>query len=223
MFEHALDLAVLAFAQAHRQPAIGALLAIERRLDPGIAHAIDRHAFGEAVENGLIGFAIGAHAIAPEPAGRRQFENAREAAVIGQKQEALGIDVEPSDAHQPRRLGRMLFEIIEDRRAAFRVLMGGDEAARLVEKEEPCALTLRQGLAVDADLVGWTDRDGWARQRFAVDGNPSLRDPGLGIAARAEAGAGDDLGDAVGVWRLVGRAGGFCLWLFTIFNSTHGS
>ena len=36
MFEHALDLAILAFAQAHGQPDIGALHAIERRLDAGI-------------------------------------------------------------------------------------------------------------------------------------------------------------------------------------------
>src|ERR1019366_2737193 len=38
MFEHAFDLAVLAFTQRHRQPAIGALHAIERRLDARVPH-----------------------------------------------------------------------------------------------------------------------------------------------------------------------------------------
>ena len=71
MFEDALDLPVLAFAQSHRQPAIGALLAVERSFDPGVANALDGDAFGKAVEDRLIGFAIGAHAVTPEPARGR--------------------------------------------------------------------------------------------------------------------------------------------------------
>ena len=114
MFEHALDLAVLALAQAHGEPAIGALRAVERRLDPGVIDAIDRDALAQPVERGLVGLALGAHAIAPQPAGRRQFEHAREAAVVGQQQQPLGVDVEPADADEARRVRPMLAQIIED-------------------------------------------------------------------------------------------------------------
>ena len=87
---------------------------------------------------------------------------------------------------------------IEDRRAAFRVLMCGDEAARLVEEKKSCTLTLGQGLAVDADLIGGADRHRRARQCFTIDGDAALRDPGFGIAARAKPGARHDLGNAIG-------------------------
>jgi hypothetical protein len=198
MLEDALDLAVLAFAQSHRQPAIGALLAVERGFDPGIANPLDGDAFGKAVEDCLIGFAIGAHAIAPEPAGGRQFQNAGEASIIGQQQQAFGVNVEPADAQKPWCLRRMQMQKIEDGGAAFRVLMRGDEAARLVEEKKPCALPLGQGLAIDADFIGGTDRHRRARQCFAIDGDAALRDPVLGIAARAKPGAGHDLGNAIG-------------------------
>ncbi len=210
MFEHALDLAILAFSEPHRQPAIGALLAIELGVDAGIAHAVDRHAFGELIEHRLIGFAMRAHAIAPEPARRRQFENAGEAAVVRQQQQAFGIDIEPADAHQPRRLGRMLSQKIEDRRPAFRVLMGRDKPARLMKEKEPRALTLRQGLAIDNDLIAGLDNHRRGRQRFAIDRDAALGDPRLGVAARAETGPGNDLGDAIA---LCVRSGGL-RWLW---------
>jgi hypothetical protein len=98
MFKHALDLAVFAFAQTHCQPAIGALLAVERGFDSGIAHALDRHTLQEPVEHSLVGLAIGAHAVAPQPAGGRKLQHTCEAAVIRQKQEALCVDVETADA-----------------------------------------------------------------------------------------------------------------------------
>ena len=58
----------------------------------------------QRVELRLIGLAIGADAIAAQPAGRWQFENAREAAVVGEQQQAFGVDVEPADADEPRRV-----------------------------------------------------------------------------------------------------------------------
>ena len=41
VLEHALDLAVLALAQAHRQPDVRALRALEPRLDAGVMDALD--------------------------------------------------------------------------------------------------------------------------------------------------------------------------------------
>ena len=44
---------------------------------------------------------------------------------------------------------------------------------------------------------------GGGREHLAVDGDPSRRDPGLGVAALAEPGMGNRLGDAHGL-------GGLC-------------
>jgi len=96
MLEHAFDLAVFAFAQRNRHPAIGALHAIKRCLDARVMHAIQRQTLAETIENGLIGCAIRADPVTPDPAGRRQFEDTREAAVIGEQQQSFRIDVEPA-------------------------------------------------------------------------------------------------------------------------------
>ena len=129
MGEHALDLAVLAFAEAERQPDIAALDLVDGRLDRAVEDAVDGDAVLQRVERGLRDRAVGADAVAAEPAGRRQFEDAGEAAVIGEEQEALGVDVEAADGDDARQVRRQRGE---DRRPAFGVAGGGDQAFRLV-------------------------------------------------------------------------------------------
>ena len=48
MLQHIAHLAVLALADREGEPDIRALLAVERRLDRAIAHAVDRHALAQA-------------------------------------------------------------------------------------------------------------------------------------------------------------------------------
>ncbi len=149
-FDHIAHLAVLALADRHCEPHIGALRAIEARLDRPVAHAVDGKALAQPVERSLVDLAMGAHAIAPEPAGRGQFEHAREPAVIGQQQQPFGRDVEPADGDEPRqRLG----ERSEDGRPPLRVRIRRHQPGRLVVQEQPGALALRQRLAVDDDAV----------------------------------------------------------------------
>ena len=155
MLEHALHLAVLAFAQADGQPEIRALHAVDLRLDRAVDHAVDGDAAAKLVERRLVDLAVRAHAVAPEPAGRGKLQHAREPAVIGEEQQALGVDVEPADRHHARQVRRKRGE---DRRPALRVAVGGDEALRLVEEPEPRALARGERLAVDLDAVGWRRR-----------------------------------------------------------------
>ena len=196
MLQHALDLAVLALAQAHRQPDVAALLALELGLDAEIVDAVDGDAVAQAVELLLRDLAMRAHAVAAQPARRGQFQHAREAAVVGEKDQALGVDVEPADRDDARQVRR---KRLEDRRAPLGVLRGGDEAARLVEREQARALRRAQRLAVDAHVVGLADVEGGAGQHLAVDGDAPLGDPGLGVAARAQARPRHHLGDALTV------------------------
>src|SRR5688500_12442656 len=100
MLQHIAYLAVLALASADGEPDIGALLAIERGLDGAIADAVDGDAALEPIERLLRHAAERAHPIAAQPAGLRQLDHARQLAIIGEEQQALGVDVEPADADQ---------------------------------------------------------------------------------------------------------------------------
>ena len=75
-----------------------------------VGHAVDLDAVAQAVEAKLGDRAIGANPVAPAPASRRQFQRAREPAVIGEQQQPLGVGVEPPDADQPRQVLRQRVE-----------------------------------------------------------------------------------------------------------------
>ena len=148
--QHVSDLAVLALAHRERDPDVRALHAVERRFDRAVVDAVDRDAVLEFIELVLRHLAEGAHAVAPQPAGRRQLQRTGEPAVVGEQQQSFGVQVEPADADQPR---QAFGQRAEDGRAAVRVSRGGDQPTRLVEQEDARSLALRQGLAVDADAV----------------------------------------------------------------------
>src|SRR5439155_11258699 len=86
---------------------------------------------------------------------------------------------------------------VEDRLAALRIARRHDLARRLVVAPKAWPLGHRQGLAVDLDAACVGDVEGRRLQHFAVDAHAPLGDPALGVAARAEAGAGQPLGDAL--------------------------
>lgn len=112
MLHEALHLAVLAFAQSDHRPGIDALAAFERCLDRPIFDAVNRDARLQPVEIGLSHLAEEAHAIAPEPSLRGQFQLPREASVIGEEQQAFRVDVQPSDRHHARHVGGQALETV---------------------------------------------------------------------------------------------------------------
>ena len=73
-------------------------------------------AVGELLELRLADLPERAGAIGAHDAGPRQFELALELAVVGQQQQALGHEIEPSDRHQPRQARG---QPVVDRRAAL--------------------------------------------------------------------------------------------------------
>ncbi len=81
--------------------------------------------------------------------------------------------------------------------------MRGHEAARLVIEEEPRALARGQRLAVDGDAVRRRHVERGRGDHLAVDRDPPGRDPGLGLPARGQPRARDDLGDALALPGLV--------------------
>ena len=201
MPEHVLHLAILALPDREGEPNVAALGAVERGRDGTITDAVEGDAGAQAVEVTLPYAAVRAHAITAQPAGRRQLERARKRAVVGQQQQALGVEVEAADAdetRQPRRQGA------EDRRTAAGVSVRRQQAARLVVKEEPRALAHGQRLPVDRDAVVGRDIARGRGDDRAVDRHPPGGDPRLGFAARTQPRPRDRLGDALaGRWTLV--------------------
>ena len=199
MLEDVLDLAVLALAQAERDPDIVALHAVERRLDRSVVHALEGDRRLELVELRLRHVAMRAHPVAAHPAGVRMGDHLGEPAVIGEEQEPLGVDVEAADRDDARQI---LGQALEHGRPAFGIARRGDEAARLVEEPQPRALARRQRLAVDGDPVLVVTLTAGESSTCAVERDAALGDHRLGVAARRDAGAGDHLGDAVLLRRL---------------------
>src|SRR3984885_13287477 len=69
--------------------------------------------FFQFIELRLRDFTMGADAIAPQPAGIRQLQRARQPTIIGQQQQTFGIEIEPADADQPR---QALRQVVKHRR-----------------------------------------------------------------------------------------------------------
>ena len=199
--ENVPHLAVLALAQRQRQPGIGALLPVERRFHRAVEDAVDGDPFAQAFERTLLHLAVHAHPVATQPAGGRQFEHAGKAAVIGEQQQPLGVDVQPADGHQPRQIGR---QDVEDGLAPFRIAVGGDHARRLVEQEQPRALDGRDLHAVEMDDVVRHDVEGGRGKHLAVDPDAAGGNQFLGVAARGKAGPRQPLGDPLAGLRLYG-------------------
>ena len=135
-----------------------------------------------------------AHAITPRQAGRRQFEMTRQPAVIGEQQQAFGIDVEAADRNHPPEIAG---QRVEHRPPALLVAMAGDQAARLVIAPQAGRLGGAEGLAVDHHRVVRGDGDRRGGQGGAVDRDPAGFDPALRLAPRTQAGARHPLGDAL--------------------------
>ena len=146
-----------------REPDVGALHLVERGLDRAVAHAVDLDAVLELVERLLRDGAVRAHAVAAHPAGGGQLQVAGERAVVGEQQQALGVEVEPADGDDAR---QVLGQRVEHGRAALRVAVRGDEALGLVVAPQPRRLGGGQRLAVDQDAV--------ARARRRAPGSSSI-------------------------------------------------
>jgi hypothetical protein len=82
MTEHVLHLAILAFPDCEGEPDVAALRAVDGGLDVTIPHAIDGDAASQRIQLRLRHAAVGAHAITPQPSGRRQFERTGKTTVV---------------------------------------------------------------------------------------------------------------------------------------------
>src|SRR5499427_9557670 len=156
--QHVAHLAVLALADREGEPHIGALLALEYRLDRPVPDAVNGDAVAELVQFALTDPAMGADAVASDPGGVRQFQHAGEPAVIGEQKQPLGADIEAPDAHKPRQI---FGQRIEHSWTPLRIRTGAHEADRLVIEKQPRRFAARQRLTVHRDAVPRRHVHGW--------------------------------------------------------------
>ena len=190
----AADLAVFAFAQANCQPRIGALLAVQRDTHGLKFLAIDFDPLAQRGQAGIVGAAIHTHAVFAQPTGRGQFQLAFQRAIIGQQQQALGIQIQPAHAHHAGHFGG---QRVINRGAPLLVAGGCHKACGLVVQPQARRFRRRQRRAIHGDAIPGRHVQRSALDNFAIDGNAACGDQRLGFAAAGAPRPGDNFGDTL--------------------------
>ena len=191
----AANFTVLAFADAHGQPGIRALLAVDGDFHRLEIFAVNGDAGAQRVKALLGRAAVHPHAIFAQPAGFGQLEAALQPAVIGQQQQAFRIQVKPAHVQHAR---HAFGHFVENRAPALIVLFGRHQPERFVIEPQPGFLRRVDRLAVDGDLVARRDIQRGAVDGFAIHRHAAGQNQLFSVAARGIAGPRDDLGDALG-------------------------
>ena len=159
--------------------------AVDDRLEGG-ALAVDLDPFEQLGARVVVEMAHDAHRVLALDAEARVHQLVGETARGREEQQALGVDVEPSD-----RLPLALLQArqaAKDGRPVLRVVVADDLAGRLVVRDDPRRRrhdAQAHRLAVHLDAVA--ERNALARvRRLAVDGDAALLDRLFHVAARAD-------------------------------------
>src|SRR5512142_1008963 len=113
-------LAVLALRQFYARPGVHALAAFEIGDDGSVLDAVNRDAGGKPVEIGLRYLAEQSGTICALPAACRQFEAARQIAIVRQKKQGFLIEIEATDRDHT---WQMFGQVDEDGGPAFGILV----------------------------------------------------------------------------------------------------
>ena len=102
MLHDAPHLAVASLANGDGQPGIACHLSIQPRRHPAVADPVDGDALGKRLKRRRVDLTLHTHPVFAAPAGAGKLQMSCQAAVIGQQQEAFGVEVQPPDRQHPR-------------------------------------------------------------------------------------------------------------------------
>ena len=119
-------------------------------------------------------------------------EMLREIAVAREKEQALGLGVEPADVEEP---GKFRRQQIVDRVGRVRIAPGGNEAGGLVQHDGQCFRSPNEPVT-NLDVVALFDLRAEIRAGLAVDRDAAFRDQLVAMPARAEPGGGEEAVEA---------------------------
>ena len=204
--EHFANLAVAALDEDHFVPGIvglaekaeagggghdAALIAAGGRRAglSDLGTAIDHDAVAELVDRRERGFTADFDEVGFLDAGGGAGEGVGEVAVVGHEEEAFARVVEAANGKD----ALASFEEVGDGGAVFGVAGGGDVALRFVENVVARTLGAMEELAVDANVVaGGVGFGAEFGDGLAVDLDAAAGDQLFGLAARGDAGGGND-------------------------------
>ena len=194
MFEHAANLAVLAFFQHQLDPQVCAGAPLNVGVDRAVPYPFDLYAVDQFLQLRLAHLAVGAGAIDTLHPGGGQLELPFQAAIGGHQQQAFGIQVKSTDRHQSR---QALWQSIIDRRPPLGIALGRQHTRGLVKQEQPGRLRRRDGRAIDGDAIQRGQKCCGSVDQYAANRDSTISDHTLDFAARGHPGAGEELGDTM--------------------------
>ena len=198
MLKHPADLAVLALGQGQGDPDIGAGRAIlglvELGLDGAVTDTLDLDPVLQPVQLVLGDAAMGPGAIPADDPGGGLFQGARQTAIIGQQQQALGIEVQSAHGDQPR---QTFGQGLEHRRTALGVVVTGHQADGLVIAEQARWFCIAHHGPVHGEDITGVDLDGRGGQDDAIEGDAASRNEAFNLPTGGNSGTGEHLCDTV--------------------------
>jgi hypothetical protein len=197
--EYAANFAILAFLQ--RQFQFGVVRGLSADLvlsDAGDAFS-QRNAFFQLPQGLFVGRTLDRDEVRLRYAVSRVGQTVGQFPVVGQKEEAFALLIEPTDGEDA-----ILFRHQVDRAGTpVRVAVGREDALRLVQDVIPHPRRLHRD-AVDVDFLPLgVDPHAQFVGHLAVDFDAAVGDEFLALASAAEAGDGEHLLQANARWRIV--------------------
>ncbi|KZL29242.1 hypothetical protein PsWM33_00024 [Pseudovibrio sp. WM33] len=226
VLKNPLNFAVLAFTQANGQPNVVAFFSVQCRFNSAIKNTVNGNTVFQGIQLLLSHLAVGAHAVAAQPASCRQLNHAGKATIIGQQQQTFGVDVQAANSHNAWHVSR---QDVKNSFTTLRVFIRGYRATWFVEQPEARPLTGWQRFAINDNLVFLGNGKSWCFQHGAVDADTASFNPCFCITARAQTSTCHCLGNtfacngdcliwffvAGGFFGLLARFAGGARWFFT--------
>ena len=176
---------------------------------------IELDAFGNLTEVGSCDILVGVDVIDLLLEELRVSELGSQFAIVGEQEYARGVAVETTDGVNALIAGTL--DEVHDRLAVLGIVAGGDIILRLVEEHVDLFLDAN-GLVVELDLVRTLHLRAELGDDYAIDADDASLDKGIGLAARADTGIGEELVQTNGCFGVDVSLGVFDALLEAIFR-----
>jgi hypothetical protein len=137
-------------------------------------------AIAQPIQFLLIYASVGARSVAALKARRRQLHRPRKFTIIGQKKQALSVDIEAPDTHYT---GHVLGQTVKDGRTAFRIFAGRHQSSWFMIAPQACCIRTPHRDPVNQNTLTARDLEGWRIQYAAIHIHPTISYHPLDVTA----------------------------------------
>ncbi len=183
-FEHAPDLPIHSLPQHHAQ----SCRAHRMQLLDARAFALEINSFREFAGQHCVPRAVQSHFVFLVDLVTRMRESFGKIAVVSQKQQALGLRVEPADIEK---LGKFPRQQIEDGVARVRIAARRNETRRFVQHDGERWIDMKKS-SIDLHMIALGRLRAEVGADFSVNCNAAGSDQFVAMTARADAGGSEE-------------------------------